>query len=991
MRKKIISFVIALALCTLSVFAAACSQIQLDTPAGVLVDDELILRWDEVENARSYIVYIEQDDGTSSEENIRRAQYSLNELTEGDYEIRVRAVSGLSGYSDSQWSETYFFHKYYENGCIYRLINNDTEYELSSAGTSGESVEIGGIYRGKPVTRVGEKAFRGSRTLQTVTILDGVTSIGASAFTNCIELVSVTIPDSVTTIGDSAFQGCYALTSITLPDSVTKISNNLFSSCKNLAEISFGDITSIGEFAFYNCSALKEFNMPDSLTDIGYTAFGNSVLETVTIGSGVQTIGASAFLGSDMNEVIFPDSGNLQTIGQSAFANCTNLDNVVLPDGLTAIPQYAFRYDTSLRNITIPDSVSSIGAYAFDSTGLYNDVVENKGVYVYADDWLVNILWDNTGYEAEFEYNSETGETEIISVTGGVITVGDSTATPTTGETYYPLSDTTVGLADGLYQNILSVERVVLPDSVKYIGEFTFALCDNLRIIQTSENSQLTSIGYGSFLKCVGLRQVSFGDLSSNFSLDRIGDYAFYGCELLFNSSFEDISFIPESVTSVGMQAFYDTGLYSEPDESGVIYAGDWVVGYEGYLAGVSIMNGKLGEYGLDAQVSADGMSTVTDITLKPSVRGIADYAFIGHVNLQTISGIQNVRYIGTGAFMGCEKLNTITLNRLIDEIKDYTFYDCQSLYGLSLPTRVEYIGRSAFYYCRNLTDIDISNSNISVIGDYAFYGCASLYDIALSESLEKIGRSTFNGCTSLEEIVIPDNVKSIGDYAFFGAEDLQSVTIGESVESIGNYSFANCTVLCSVSLPDSVASVGDYAFYGCINVSSLDLGSGLTSIGDYAFARLVSLTNLTIPDSVTTIGNFAFRGCSGLVSIVLPSSVMQLGEHAFFNCTGATIYTDMEETGSEWKDTWNSSRRPVFWGSTLSEDGSYVNSVTLTPQVLGYINESNTIGSPVRAGYTFVGWAATAGATSAQYQSDELATVPAGTTLYAVWIEVQQ
>ena len=56
-----------------------------------------------------------------------------------------------------------------------------------------------------------------------------VTSIGENAFRDCTNLTSVTIPDSVTSIGSRAFSGCSRLTSVRIPDSVTSIENKAFS------------------------------------------------------------------------------------------------------------------------------------------------------------------------------------------------------------------------------------------------------------------------------------------------------------------------------------------------------------------------------------------------------------------------------------------------------------------------------------------------------------------------------------------------------------------------------------------------------------------------------------------------------------------------------------------------------------------------------------------------------------------------------------------
>ena len=62
-------------------------------------------------------------------------------------------------------------------------------------------------------------------------IPDGVTRIGNGAFSGCRSLTGITIPDSVTSIGEDAFFGCESLTGITIPDSVTSIGEDAFWDC----------------------------------------------------------------------------------------------------------------------------------------------------------------------------------------------------------------------------------------------------------------------------------------------------------------------------------------------------------------------------------------------------------------------------------------------------------------------------------------------------------------------------------------------------------------------------------------------------------------------------------------------------------------------------------------------------------------------------------------------------------------------------------------
>tara|TARA_B110000467_G_scaffold162878_1_gene187308 strand:- start:876 stop:1268 length:393 start_codon:yes stop_codon:yes gene_type:complete len=73
--------------------------------------------------------------------------------------------------------------------------------------TASGALAIPPTYDGKPVTRIGENAFRDCSNLTSVTIPDNVTRIGNKAFADCSSLMNVTISNSVTRIGEWAFEG----------------------------------------------------------------------------------------------------------------------------------------------------------------------------------------------------------------------------------------------------------------------------------------------------------------------------------------------------------------------------------------------------------------------------------------------------------------------------------------------------------------------------------------------------------------------------------------------------------------------------------------------------------------------------------------------------------------------------------------------------------------------------------------------------------------
>jgi len=81
-----------------------------------------------------------------------------------------------------------------------------------------------------------------------------VTMIGENAFRSCSKLTNVVIPDTVIRIEDKAFYGCVGLTKLTVPNSVTSIGKYAFYACVKLAEVQLGKgLKSIGDWSFNTC------------------------------------------------------------------------------------------------------------------------------------------------------------------------------------------------------------------------------------------------------------------------------------------------------------------------------------------------------------------------------------------------------------------------------------------------------------------------------------------------------------------------------------------------------------------------------------------------------------------------------------------------------------------------------------------------------------------------------------------------------------------
>ena len=923
--KKRFSVILALGILTLcALLVTSCSSGKLPEPGGFKLDETtLTLSWNKVKGAMSYIVQVE---GEERERTTRTNSLSLEYLEAGTYEIKVKTVGDGIETKDSNWS-TYTFVRAQESGLKYKLINGNTEYEVTGAGLASGDVVVDAVYRGKPVTSIAAKAFYNNSKITSITVGSNIKKIGERAFAKCSQLTSVTIENGVTEIGEKTFQSSKALVSVILPDSVTVITPSMFSWCSSLENLTIGNaITKIDEYAFSNCKALKSITLPSTVTSIGEYAFSDcESMTSISLGSG------------------------LVSIANYAFTKCLALPSITLPTSLESIGEGAFYSCTALSSVVIPDSVKTVGAGTFADCTALNDVTIGTGVTKLGIGTFANTAF----------YNNATG---IVTLSGWVIEAKDKEIKTIT------LPEGIYGIADSAFLGCKNLDQVTLK-GIKYVGDHAFKLCSNMW--ECVFDDSLLTIGTASFSRCEYLKTIVVGS-----SLESIGTQTFYGCSMLNADGIE----LPKTLKSIGPYAFQASRAEKETKPNSSIVVDDWVVGntfgqYNAFLS-FEVPEGIRGI----ADYSYLNSLLIGTIVIPEGVEIIGFAAFYGAAGPTDISIPSTLKYISDYAFYRCSvasfgKNNTLTIPEGVEYIGRSAFYECEGIVSLSIPSTVKTIGPYAFYGCKNL------GKRAEAQGDFpAFNG-----SLTIQNGVEEIGFRAFQYCESLTEIALPESLTSLGSHMFYKCTALKNVTIAGSIESIDEFTFFNCVALETLKLPSTVKTVGKYAFRGCELLIAVDLPS-VESIGKYAFYKCAALTEFTISDSLTEIGDYALRGCKGIKTLIIPSTVSNVGKHAFYGMSDVTIFCEAETPPVEWNERYNTSYRPIFFGCELSDDNRYVVSFTFSATNPENADGSNVIATPTREGYTFAGWTTVKDGTTAEFSMENFTTAPTGTKLYAIW-----
>lgn len=378
-------------------------------------------------------------------------------------------------------------------------------------------------------------------------------------------------------------------------------------------------------------------------------------------------------------------------IAQEAFKDCYNLTSIIINEGVKYIKAYTFENCSSLNNVVLPNSLESIEGYSFSNCKSLNAISLPQNISnietnaFFGCNSLQNIFVDlnNPKYSSEngILFNKDksillqypaNNQTSAYSIPNSVTTIGSNAFLNCTNLVKINIPETVVQIEINAFNNCSSLASITIPDKVSRIEYGTFLDCVSLSEINLPNNLEYIGRAFDN--------TAYFNNLSNwDENVLYIGNYLISGryyneknedVELTVGKSYQikegttiiataafnncetlDSISIPNSVISIGEDAFYNTGYYNNTNnwEDYVLYIDDCLIigGYEDEESWYDIP---------------------TNYTIKSGTRVIACGAFKDCSSLETLNIPEDVVYIGDEA-INCKSLTSVTISKSIKYI----------------------------------------------------------------------------------------------------------------------------------------------------------------------------------------------------------------------------------------------------------------------------------------------------------------------------------
>ncbi|MBQ6652263.1 MAG: leucine-rich repeat protein [Prevotella sp.] len=656
-----------------------------------------------------------------------------------------------------------------------------------------------------------------------------------------------TVAESVTDIYWDAFLQNRNLTKLILPPNLQSVQlkfPTITYGCPNLEayEVADGGTTTFHAIdgVLFNGNTLVDYpegkkttnyTVPDGITEIATNGIvGNSHMQSIDLNDVTNLHESSILNDYDLKTVVLPKNLQLEGI-EGAIAGCMAIEEYVVPDdcvNFAGVDGVVFSKDMKTlyfyppnkagESYDIPTSVEKIGAQAFRLARNITTLEVPKSVTEIGKQAFRDMRRLETATFAE----------------------------PASIE----------GFGDNIFMDCHYLTEVTLPSSLTRIDN-AYYNCENLKIINVPDGSQLRNIAGSAFTTNKALEEFNF---LGSCELKTIGSNAFANLTNL--TSFD----VPKTVTQISANAFSGCSSLAT-----VTFAEDAEL--------TSVHAGAFADCGLTA------------ITIPESLARIGAEVFRNCAVLETVNLSANVTYVDSQAFKYCNNLAEINVD------KDNTTYSSVDGYLLTADKETLVL----FPPGKANSKFTLLPPSITKIGDYAFYACEKLENVIIPNKVNTIGKRAFGLCTNLntitflsDEVIDPANIDQEPNSMSF--DDGTNVA-GNQFEKIDTYvrphlqeAFRNNEFYQKFRVVGTSFKDGDNEYLP-VSENTVDLLAAGTK--DYTFVIPTTATgNVLVSNDGTTnektynvglIGDYAFQNTTADVhEVVVKNNVEYIGAKAF-------------------------------------------------------------------------------------------------------------
>lgn len=270
--------------------------------------------------------------------------------------------------------------------------------------------------------------------------------------------------------------------------------------------------------------------------------------------------------------VVIPEG--VTKIGYQAFKNNTTIETVKLANSVIGINSEAFYGCISLKSIDLGAGLTYINHHAFNNTASLKEIFIPKTL-IYSQDYDWYGLFDNSGLKKiTFENGTKFipaslfrgSSVEEIVFPNTLLYIGESAFSNCDKLKKIVLPNSLIGVKSTAFYDCDALEEISLSDNIYYLEGGAFAECDNLKEVTIpksllyADTEYVNSAWVGPFGKSK-LEKVNF-----EAGVWRIPEYLFSKTENLKTIS------IPDTVYEINTEAFYGSGLEEVKIPSGVSF-----------------------------------------------------------------------------------------------------------------------------------------------------------------------------------------------------------------------------------------------------------------------------------------------------------------------------------------------------------------------------------------------------------------------------------